>query len=267
MKQCGRLRLGLLLACTAAAGFAQAVDAVNERRGETHIDGYASHQALSAAFPDWKETGVRLVHRSGAHVLRGELVGTRRWDERGAYASAGDTYEFNPLWYGSLAVGFGDGASYLPRVRVDAFLNRKLLAQNNLVSTVGIGYYKAPDGHIDRSLGLGAVYYFPMPLVIQGEVRFTTSNPGSVDTRQQFLAATWGREKQTLLTARHGWGSEGYQVIGRGSALVNFRSHETSIGVRHWMGANWGGFASLERYKNPTYERRGVTLGIFWQAP
>lgn len=267
MKPCPRLQIALALACSAVAGFAQAVDGAHEPRGDTRIDGYASRHALSAAFPDWKEAGVRLVHRSGAHVLRGELVGTRRWNEQGTYASAGDTYEFNQLWYGSLAVGFGDGASYLPRVRADAFVNRKLLARKNLVSTVGMAYYKAPDGHVDRSLGLGAVYYFPEPLVLQGEIRFTKSDPGSVNTRQQFLAATWGREKQTLWTARHGWGSEGYQVIGRGAVIVNFRSRETSIGVRHWVGANWGGFVNLERYRNPTYERRGATFGIFWQTP
>jgi YaiO family outer membrane protein len=88
-----------------------------------------------------------------------------------------------------------------------------------------------------------------------------------VTTRQQFLALTWGKDQQTQITARHAWGREGYQTIGNGDALVDFSSHQTSLNLRHWVGADWGLAAGIERYHNPYYNRAGATLGLFWELP
>jgi YaiO family outer membrane protein len=180
----------------------------------------------------------------------------------------GDTYTFDADWYGSISAGAGDGASYLPRYRIDAFLHRKLLERRNLVANLGTGFYRAPDGHIDRNVSLGATYYFDAaPLVLQGEVRFTHGSPGGVDTRQQFVAATWGRQKQTTATVRYGWGEEGYQSIGGDAVLTNFRSKELIASLRHWLGADWGLDLAAQHYRNPTYRRTGLTAGVFWQVP
>ncbi len=234
------------------------------RRG---LDVYTSRQRLSAGFGDWSETGVRGNYEIGAHLLGAELATMRRFGESGKYLGLSDTYTFNSDWFASLAVGAGDGAAYLPRYRVDGFVNRKLLTARNLIATLGAGYYRAPDGHTDRSASIGATYYFSQPWIVQGEVRFNNSSPGSVRTRQQFLAATWGRDKQTQVTARHAWGTEGYQSIGAGATLVDFRSRQTSLALRHWLGPQWGLMGSVERYSNPFYRRNGATLGLFWQFP
>lgn len=232
------------------------------------VEAYASHSNLSAGFPDWREAGVRGVYQAGRHLLQGELAVMERWDVSGTYAALADTFTFDDDWHAFLAVGAGDGAHYLPRWRMDGFLHRKLLPARNLVVTAGAGYYRAPDGHVDRNLSLGATYYFAnLPLVMQGEVRFTNSSPGSVDTRQHFVAATWGRQKQTTATARYGWGEEGYQSIGRDQLLTRFRSREWSLKVRHWLGSDWGVQLAGERYRNPTYRRNGVMVGLFWQVP
>jgi YaiO family outer membrane protein len=229
------------------------------------IDTYASYQSLSAGYGQWSETGVLATDAVGANVFQGQLATMRRFGTPGKYAGFGDTLTINPDWYASLNVGAGDGAFYLPRYRVDAFINRKLLAQKNLVATLGLSDYLAPDGHTDRSVGLGAIYYFTQPLVVQGEVRFNNSSPGSVNTRQQFIAATWGYAKKTQIIGRYAWGMEGYQTIGAGVQLVDFYSTDASLAVRHWIGPNWGVSAMLERYRNPYYDRQGVTLGLFWQ--
>ena len=123
------------------------------------------------------------------------------------------------------------------------------------------------DGHTDRQFNLGATYYFEAPWVLQGEVRFNESSPGQVRTRQHFAAVTWGRDRQTQVTARHGWGDEGYQSIGGGASLVNFSSHQTQLTLRHWLGPQWGVSLGLERYSNPYYTRKGATLALFWKLP
>ena len=236
-------------------------------RTPTNLQIYTSAHRLTGGQQNWKEIGVRGSHTTGAHVVYGEAASMRRFGESGVFVGLGDTYTFNPDWFGSVAVGAGDGASYLPTVRVDGFINRKLLVDRNLIASLGLGYYRAPDRHSDRNISLGATYYFSEPLILQGEVRFNNSRPGSVTTRQQFLALTWGRNGATQLTARHAWGREGYQTIGNGDVLVDFSSHQSSLNLRHWLGADWGIAAGVERYHNPYYNRTGATLALFSERP
>ena len=226
---------------------------------------YTSQQHLSDGYDNWHETGIRGSYEIGVQRFQAELATMRRFGESGNYLGIGDTIIFNPDWFGTFSVGVGDGAAYLPRYRIDAFVNRKLLPSKNLVGTLGAGYYHAPDGHIDRNVSLGATYYFSEPWIVQAEIRFNTSNPGAVRTHQQFIAATWGHDKQTQITARYGWGGEGYQSIGEGAALADFRSKQGSLTWRHWLGPQWGVAVHVERYTNPYYQRNGVNASVFWQ--
>lgn len=223
----------------------------------------AGGQSLSAGFSNWRDLTLRGSYGVPRHLFQGEVSLNRRFDQNGAFAGVSDTYTFNEDWFGSVALGVGDGAFYLPRYRVDAALYKKWLADRSLVSSVGVGYYDAPDGHTDRSLSLGAAYYFASPWIVEGGVRFNRSNPGSVRTQQQFVAVTYGRHKQDLVTARYGWGSEGYQTIAANTQLVNFDSREASVAWRHWFDAHTGVLVNANRYTNPSYRRSGINVGIF----
>lgn len=223
----------------------------------------AGSQRLTGSYGNWRDVTLRGIYGAGDHVLQGEVAATRRFHENGAFVGLSDTYTFSPDWYGLLAFGAGDGAFYLPRYRVDASLSRKLLEDRRLVGTLGLGYYRAPDGHTDRIVRLSGVYYFSSPWIAEAGVHFNSSNPGSVRTRQQFLAVTWGRDKQDLVSARHAWGSEGYQTLAEGTQLVNFRSRETAVSWRHWLNPRTGVLTGAVRYSNPLYRRSGITLGVF----
>lgn len=231
------------------------------------VEAYGSHHDLTGGFSDWREAGLRVERGTAGRLLRAELVAMRRFDEGGAFAGLGGVFDIDADWYAGLSAGAGDGASYLPRARVDGFINRKLLAARNLVASLGAGYYRAPDGHVDRNLSLGAIYYFEFPLVVQAELRFNRSNPGEVRTNRRAVAVTWGRADATQLVARHGWGGEGYQALGPAASLINFRSRETSVAVRHRFSRRWGAAIALERYRNPIYERRGVTASLLLEFP
>lgn len=220
-------------------------------------------QRLTNGFGNWRDVTLKGAYGLDKHVLQGELSAHRRFGEEGVFLGVSDTYTFNEDWFGSVAVGAGDGAFYLPRYRVDATLYRKFLPGRNLVGSVGIGHYKAPDGHTDRSVSLGAAYYFEAPWIVEGGVRLNRSNPGSVDTQQQFVAVTWGRNKQDLVTARYGWGDEGYLAIAANRQLVNFESREASITWRHWFNQRTGVLVGANRYTNPLYRRSGVNVGVF----
>lgn len=220
-------------------------------------------QNLSAGFGSWRDVTLRGTYGLPSHVLQGELAITRRFNKDGAFVGLSDTYTFDEDWYGNLSVGFGDGAFYLPRYRVDATLYKKWLPQRNLITSIGAGQYKAPGGNSDSSLSLGLVYYFDTPFVAEAGLRLNNSKPGSIKTQQQFLALTYGRAKENLVTVRHGWGQEGYQTIGTNAQLVNFASKETSISWRHWFAPRTGLVAGANRYTNPFYNRSGLNIGIF----
>jgi YaiO family outer membrane protein len=245
----------LLAACATAPLLAQ--------EGPTRrLEISAGAQNLSNGYGRWRDLTLRGSMTLPQHVLQGELSAHKRDGTPGAFLSLGDTYTIDQDWYASAALGVGDGAFYLPNYRVDATLNRKFLPARNLVGTLGLGYYDAPDGHVDRSLSLGVTYYFESPWIVEGGVRFNSSNPGAVRTRQQFVALTWGRDKQDLVTARYGWGSEGYLAVTADQQLVNFDSREFNLSWRHWLNANTGVLVGATHYSNPLYRRNGVSVGL-----
>ncbi|MES2361905.1 MAG: YaiO family outer membrane beta-barrel protein [Pseudomonadota bacterium] len=245
-------------AVSIAAPPAQAVEE-NKRSLELST----SPQSLSAGYGNWQDVTLRGSYGLPSHVLQGELSAQHKFNKDGAFVGLGDTYTFDEDWYASFALGAGDGAFYLPRYRVDATLYRKLLADRRLVSSVGLGYYKAPDGHTDSSVSLGLVYYFQSPWIVEGGVRMNSSNPGSIRTQQQFVALTYGHARQDLVTARYGWGGEGYLAIAANTQLVNFKSREASLAWRHWLSPGTGVLLGVNRYTNPSYNRAGLSVGIF----
>ena len=220
-------------------------------------------QNLSNGFGNWRDTTLRGTYALPSHVIQGVVSVNNRFNKDGTFVGLSDTYTLNDDWYSRVAVGFGDGAFYLPRYRVDASLSRKFLPDRRLIGSVGLGYYKAPDGHTDSSVSLGLVYYFASPWIAEGGVRFNSSNPGSIRTQQQFAALTYGRTKQDLVTARYAWGAEGYQTIATNTQLVNFASQETSLSWRHWLNPSTGVLVGVNRYTNPFYNRSGLNVGIF----
>ena len=232
-------------------------------QGKRSLELSGGSRSLNAGFSNWREVTLRGVYGLPRHLLQGELSVNRRFDQDGAFIGVSDTYTFNEDWFASAAVGAGDGAFYLPRYRIDTTLYRKLLPKRNLVGSIGLGYYSAPDGHVDRSLSLGAAYYFDAPWIVEGGVRLNRSNPGAVRTQQQFVAVTYGRDKENLVTARYGWGGEGYLAISANVQMVNFDSREASVAWRHWLNRSTGVLLSANRYTNPLYQRSGFNVGIF----
>ena len=259
----GLISCNSALAQTTESGASRIAPALKESDLPRTLELSAGFQNLSAGFGDWRDVTLRGTYGLPSHVLQGELSLNRRFNKDGVFVGLSDTYTFNEDWYASLAVGFGDGAFYLPRYRLDATLYKKWLPQRNMVTSIGAGQYKAPDGHTDNSLSLGLVYYFDTPFIAEAGVRLNSSNPGAIKTQQQFLALTYGRVKQDLVTVRHGWGQEGYQTIAANTQLVNFASKETSISWRHWFAPRTGVLLGASRYTNPFYNRNGLTVGLF----
>ena len=250
-----------------AGDWASRLDPAQLQGGLRSASFYAGYHTLSGLQPDWRETGLRGQYAWRGHQIAGELFTARRWGEDGSYLGLQDTLTLGPGLWGSLALGAGDRVSYLPHYRIDAFVHRKFGDEQRLVGSLGLGHYRAHDRHEDQTLTLGLTYWFEAPWVLQGEWRQNQSHPGSIDTRQYALAATWGQAGQTQYTLRHAWGREGYQVLGGGRVITAFDSHETLLTVQHWMAPDWGLRLGVSRYINPDYRRQGLELSVFKAWP
>ena len=125
------------------------------------------------------------------------------------------------------------------------------VASGVMVNSLQVGF--ARSGAANATVGL----------IAQGEVRQTQSNPGDIHTQQYFLALTWGRHGQTQITARHGWGREGWQSLGDARSIVDFASRQSTLSIQHWVEKNWGWRLVADQYRNDQYHREGLNLVLF----
>ena len=249
------LLAALALACCASQALADTSGMIEA--------GVLQH-TLTANFPDWRHQFVRGNFRSGPDDLwDADLVHATRFADSGTMLVLGNTHQFTPLWYSNLSIASSSGGFFLPRLRLDVTGNRKWGAQSQLVTTAGLTAITAKDGHKDASVLLGATYYTPYPLVLEAGVRINRSNPGSVWSNAKYLAFTYGHDKQQIISLRHGFGTEAYQLIGVDQALVDLHSRSTTLTWRLWLRPRQGIQLRAEKYSTAFYRRQGGELALF----
>lgn len=236
---------------------------VPEKLLVNYVEVGGSYEALSNGFGHWDGGYMRGVLATGNHTWNAEINGQQEFGDSGVYGAAGDTYNFNPDWYGSVTVGSSVGGFFWPRVRVDAFLNRKWSARKQFITTAGFGYYAAKDVHRDRSFFVGSTYYFTRPWILEEGIRFNLSNPGGVFSPAGFVALTEGSDKHHYVTLNVGAGEEAYQIVGVTSVLTRFQSQTATLTWRQWIGRNWGFNLVADYYHSPFYHRNGGSFGFF----
>lgn len=255
----------LLLCLLPALAWAEANPAQLDRRSGW-VELGLGHADLTSSLASWNDAYIKgYVQLTPTNSIQGEISNQRHFDDQGTFVGASWNHVFNDDWYGSLGVGSSDGGFFLPEVRVDAALYRKWLPQRKLVTGAIMGYYRAKDVHSDHSLVLNAVYYFDGAWIAEGGVRINQSNPGDVTTARGFAAITWGHNKDRYVVLRHDTGREGYQLISSGTVVSDFSSRETTLTWREWLSPKSGFNLTAAHYSNPSYQRSGVTLGLFYE--
>jgi YaiO family outer membrane protein len=228
-----------------------------------YVEVGGSYRQLTNGFGDWSGGYARGVGAVGKNTLTAEINGQYEFGDDGVYLAAGDTYNFNSVWYASLTLGSSVGGFFWPRFRADAFLNRKWLARKQFITTLGYGYYASKDVHRDQSVFIGTTYYFQGPWIVEDGVRFNVSNPGVVFSPAGFVAVTEGRNEHHYVTVNAGAGQEGYQLVGPTTVLTRFPSQNLTITWRQWTGKSWGFNLVADYYHSPFYERGGGSFGFF----
>jgi len=228
-----------------------------------YVETGADYMTLTNGFGSWSGGYSRGVYQQGKNIWNAEITGQHEFGDAGVYFDAGDTYNFNPDWYGALTVGSSAGGFFWPRFRTDGFLNKKWLGRKQLITTLGVSYDMAKDVHRDHTFYLGTTYYFQKPWIVEEGLYFNISHPGAVFAPAGFVAVTQGHNKQQYITVRAGFGEEAYQLIGPTASLSQFNSETLTITWRKWMGPNWGFNFVGDYYHSPFYLRGGSTFGFF----
>ena len=227
------------------------------------VEAGGQYLTLTDGFGYWAGGYGRGVLAKGKNIWDAEVNGQHEFGDAGVYLGAGDTYNFNSDWYGSLTAGSSVGGFFWPRFRADGFINKKWLARKQLITTFGFGYNAAKDVHRDHSFFVGSTYYFTSPWIVEEGIRFNVSNPGSVFSPAAFVAVTQGRNLRHYVTVRGGFGTEAYQLVGPTVSLSDFKSQTLTITWRQWVGENWGLNLVGDYYHSPFYQRGGTSIGFF----
>jgi YaiO family outer membrane protein len=230
-----------------------------------YVEAGGDYLDLTNGYGHWAGGYARGSVTKDNNVLNAEVNGQHEFGDAGVYLAAGDTYNFNSDWYGSMTAGSSVGGFFWPRFRGDGFINKKWMGRKQLITTFGFGYYSAKDVHRDHSFFVGSTYYFAKPWILEEGIRFNVSNPGSVFSPAAFVAVTQGRNKQHYITLRVGFGEEAFQLVGPTLTLSDFQSQTLTGTWRQWIGTNWGVNLVGDYYHNPYYQRGGTTFGFFWE--
>ena len=231
--------------------------------GPGYLEFGGAHSSVTNGNPDWTDAYIRAFLSGGKNGWNLEATRQDRYGDTGWFYSAGWTRTLSPNWYTNVQAGTSSRCFFLPKWRVDGFINRKLLPKKQLVTTAGFGYDRYKTVQTAYRGTVGAAYYFSAPFVVQGGVTFTQSNPGSILARSQYIALSQGHDKEHFIVARAEIGREAYQLIGPSTALFDFPVQDYTVTWRQWVGFNWGFNFVAERYQNPYYTRTGGTIGFF----
>jgi YaiO family outer membrane protein len=225
------------------------------------------HASLSGNYPAWRDAFVRGNVKLGDEqgVVNWELSKQRHFAESGQALSLSLTRDLGSSMYGSVGLGVGSGAGFLPKNRVDVALYQKWLERKQWVTGLQFTASRSGDGRYrDQAWQLSSSYYFDAPWVAQVGVTHNTSKPGAVGTYRAYLAATYGENKKYYLTARFDTGHEGYLPQGANVAATDFKSDLASLTWRQWWSSQAGYELQLERYVNPFYVRNAIAASWFY---
>lgn len=203
------------------------------------------------------------LQTSASDNWHGEFVNQNAFGENGRFLSIGNVHDFNDSWYTNIDIGGSDHGSFWPQFSVNVSASKKWLTQKQLITTLGFTNHIERKGYKSRVLYTTAAYYFTNPWIVEAGWYYNNSTPGNVKSSSQFLALTQGQDKRHYVTLRYSFGREAYQLLGDNKVISDFYSQGIALIWRQWVNKDWGFNLSTDWYRNPSYIRKGVSIGIF----
>lgn len=223
-----------------------------------------THQRLSDGFGNWNDQFMRLIwEQDRKNLFTAEVVHGNRFGESGVLGGASWTHVFDDDWFGSLSYARTTQGVFWPISQGTVQINRKWLAQRQLITTLGFAFDESRNNYSGRGTIASLSYYAPGNLLFSIGTRMNAVQPGDVRTNRGFGSITWGRSGSAYLSLTVNSGREGYQIL-NSTAVTNFSSSEKILAWKQWVGRDSGFEVKLLDYRNPFYGRSGLEAGLFF---
>ena len=230
------------------------------------IEANALVQSVTGGYGDWQGGYIRAVRPSAHDTWWVDALALRAFGERGIQVGAAHRHDWSTRVFHMLGGSFGNGASIMPRGRVDGGIGVRLGAERRWQAMGGASYVKSVSELSDVAGVASLAYYAPIAVIIETGVRYNVSRPGDVASHRLWMSSAWTPSPRRTLSLRAIGGSEGWQTISTGKTLARFHSQELSAAWREKVLGPWALSAQGDWYRNPFYTRSGVTLGVarYW---
>lgn len=237
-----------------------------DRTGAGYIEGGFECDHLSAGNGHWNNQYIKSsLQTDPNNTWAAAIEHDFEFGEKAFYGEIDNTHIINDKWFSNVALGLSDNSIFVPKYFFGTTISRKLLKEENLVAYLGgHAYWWRPSPTTTQDLNPGLIYYFESPWILEGGVLFSRFMPGAIFSKSYYISVAQGKEKDHLYTLRYNFGREAYQTIGTATpALTNYSSTDITATWRQWIDKYWGFNITAEAYKNPFYERYGITVGLF----
>ncbi len=232
---------------------------------EVEVEVRGVYKDLSDGFANTR--GVNLITRISRHPQRQwvfEASHLDRFGEGGTFLSGMVRQAFGPVFYANLAGGVGLDGFFWPAYRIDASVGRHWLAQQNLLTAVGVGYVEAKDDHQDIRYFADLTYYLNPPWVVQTGMAVNDSDPGNLLSASGYVALSYVGERR-FIVAKISGGNQSYQALGAQRAVVDFPFHAYRLHWKEHLGTRWGISVVGESFLSDVYDEHGVEIGFFYE--
>ena len=232
--------------------------------GDSSIDGGGIYYNVTEDFEDTYGEYVRVFYDASAtDDFTFDVTRLERFGDDGTQFTVGNIHQFSDRWFTQLSVAGSAGGFFFPEVRVDGAISRRWFSDKRLVTTLGGGYFDAKDVHEDTRFYVEGIYYFKQAFVLQVGFQLNISEPGSVDSTSGYVAASYVKDKQRIVSLRGGVGDQAYQAVNETTSLIDFPFHSVRATWREWVGKTWGINIAAEHYSSDVYDQNGFELGFF----
>jgi len=130
---------------------------------------------------------------------------------------------------------------------------------------LNLGYTRVQSKDVNKSDGYGAGLscYSGDHWLLAAGARYELGYPGRTESSSLDLSVTWFRWLDLYLGAGARFGSVSYQLIGPGSAIVDYDETAWYLLATRYVRPDWGFTARFEQADNDVYTLRTVRVSLF----
>lgn len=225
-----------------------------------------SNAQVDRNYPNAKiQTASVLVDVQPGTKLGATVSNIDAWGDTATFVGVRAVQDLNDTFFVDASLGGSDKSKITVKERATVLVGVKTLPAKNLILSTGVDVYNMREGSTATALINQAVYYVPgVPLVVQADTRITQVSAGERVGAGAGVGVTYGKVGDWTVSARHEAGRVNYQLVSMPTAVADYHSSNTTLGLDYWVEENWGFRVGVSHVENQYYKRDEVRFGLFF---